>query len=234
MVREIMLPCGNVALVDDEDYPVVSRFAWYLNGKRRKYVVARNGRNGSVFLHSLVMGGRLTDHIDNDPLNCQKWNLRRCTSQQNSWNVPKYTRRGGRTMTSQYKGVCLDKQTGKWIAGIGFNRRKYDLGRHDCEHEAALAYNAKAVELFGEFAWLNPVSPGSCECAPTPRKPTSSRFRGVFWDERCSVWRAVVTAKRKKHPAGRFKDECEAARAYNLKARELHGDRAYQNDLNPS
>jgi len=231
MVREIPMPCGKVVLVDDEDYPVLSRFSWYLNGKRRKYAVARYGRKGSVFLHSVVMGGKMADHIDNDPLNCQKSNLRHCRTQQNNCNVPKYHWKCG-PVTSRYKGVCRTKG-GKWAAKITHNRTAHDLGLYLCEVEAAAAYNAKAVELFGDFAWLNDVTHDGCGCghAGNVRKPQSSRFRGVRWDKRSGNWRVVVCHAGQRFELGRFDDEITAAHAYNVKAREIWDDVAPQNDL---
>jgi hypothetical protein len=43
----------------------------------------------------------------------------------------------------------------KWIASIGFNRNKIHLGLFTNEEDAARAYDRKAMELFGEFAYLN-------------------------------------------------------------------------------
>lgn len=31
------------------------------------------------------------------------------------------------------------------------------LGRYDTKQEAAHTYNAVAYQIFGEFAWLNPI-----------------------------------------------------------------------------
>lgn len=58
---------------------------------------------------------------------------------------------------SKYKGVCWDEARGKWSAYAKKDGKRFNLGRFSSEQQAALAYNAKAAELFGEFANLNHV-----------------------------------------------------------------------------
>ena len=42
--------------------------------------------------------------------------------------------------------------------------RKHHLGRFDTAKKAAIAYNRKAVKLFGEYAFLN----ARCRYTPSP------------------------------------------------------------------
>ncbi len=56
-----------------------------------------------------------------------------------------------------YKGVTFCKCTQRWRAQIGFEYRNIHIGRYDTAELAALAYNKKARELFGEFAYMNKV-----------------------------------------------------------------------------
>jgi hypothetical protein len=79
-------------------------------------------------------------------------NLRLATSSQNCANSPK-----SKNNTSGYKGVTWHKQHKKWYAQISKDRKNYFLGLYFKAEEAALAYNKKALELFGEFAYLNDV-----------------------------------------------------------------------------
>lgn len=50
-----------------------------------------------------------------------------------------------------------NKKAGKWQSSICFNRKLLYLGIYENETDATMAYNAKAVELFGEFAKLNDI-----------------------------------------------------------------------------
>jgi len=51
--------------------------------------------------------------------------------------------------------VSWHKSNSKWSARIRCDRKFYNLGEFDNQMEAAMAYDDKAVELFGEFAYLN-------------------------------------------------------------------------------
>jgi len=57
--------------------------------------------------------------------------------------------------TSVYVGVSLNSNENRWAVYISFNKKSIYLGKFDTEIEAALAYNAKAIELYGENAKLN-------------------------------------------------------------------------------
>lgn len=61
--------------------------------------------------------------------------------------------------SSKYKGVNYykNKKSNQWRARIKIFRKEIHIGYYDSEIEAALAYNIKAVELFGEFAVLNRI-----------------------------------------------------------------------------
>lgn len=90
-MKEILLPCGKRALIDDDDWDRVARYSWYDRGGG--YVAARNkrslGGDGRLrSLHHFVYGqppdGMVIDHIDGNPLNNQKSNLQLTTQSRNS------------------------------------------------------------------------------------------------------------------------------------------------------
>ncbi len=64
------------------------------------------------------------------------------------------------------------------------------------------------------------------------RKPisdSSSRFKGVMWDKRRGTWHVMIGHNGRKIFIGYFDDEEEAARAYDVKAKELYGEFAALN-----
>jgi len=83
------------------------------------------------------------DHIDRNPSNNKKENLRLATRAQNCVN--KLT-----TSISGYRGVYKN-HINRWVARI----KGKHLGSFVTKEEAALAFDKAAAELYGEFASLN-------------------------------------------------------------------------------
>lgn len=160
-------------LVDDEDYPLLSRHKWYIlfSGKlKRPYAFTRfytehDKKNGKTFLmHHMIMGtSGAVDHWNQNSLDNQKENLRVATYQQNGWNKPKNKTSRGKATSSKYKGVSYAPLNGKdrWVAlirdGDKYTGKVIRLGYFDTEDDAARAYNKKVIELRGQYAWLNPI-----------------------------------------------------------------------------
>ena len=146
------------ALVDDDMLEYLMQWRWNLHsmGYAARCIYTGNYRSASILMHRIVIGlppqdRRNVDHIDNNPLNNQRANLRIATQSQNMAN--KRISKVG--MTSQYRGVSWYLRDGIWQATIMYRRQQYYLGRFVNELDAAKAYNEKALELFGEFARLN-------------------------------------------------------------------------------
>lgn len=95
------------------------------------------------------------DHINGDKRDNRISNLRPCTRSQNKANSPKMNK----DTASAYKGLTYysANKTKPWMAQIGKDSVHYYLGYFSTEDEAAAAYNAKALELYGEFANLNVI-----------------------------------------------------------------------------
>lgn len=91
--------------------------------------------------------GYAVDHIDHDPLNNRRCNLRVCTQEQNLAN------RGPKGGSSRFVGVSRCRK--KWRAGIFRHGEYHYLGLFDDEAEAAKARDRLAVELHGPYAHLN-------------------------------------------------------------------------------
>jgi hypothetical protein len=140
---------GEEFYFDEADFNIVSEYTWWIH--KNGYVVAKSSGK-QIKLHRLIMNpptNKQIDHKHGNKLDNRRSQLRLATNAQNVMNCRKY--RG----KSKYKGVHWCKDRNKWKASIRFNGKLIDLGRRCTEEEAALLYNAKAKELFGEYARLN-------------------------------------------------------------------------------
>lgn len=88
------------------------------------------------------------DHINGVKSDNRIANLREATPTQNNANLISNARN-----TTGFKGVS--RQCGRYVAMISKDNKDFVLGRFDSPTLAAMAYDNKAKELFGEFANLN-------------------------------------------------------------------------------
>jgi hypothetical protein len=146
---------GLVALVDDDDYEVVSLYRWNPSKSRNTFYAATNilkddGRRSSLLMHRLITGYPQTDHKDWNGLNNQRSNLRPATGTQNNANQRKRSNN-----SSGFKGVTWDTEQSKWYASIWVNYKRINLGRFASKVDAAIAYDVAARKYHGEYARTN-------------------------------------------------------------------------------
>ena len=144
---------GESFIFDTELLDIVNKYTWYMD--ERKCLKTNLTSKKILRLHSLILGenkGLQIDHINHNPSDNRKANLRVVTQQQNIFNNPLRA-----DNTTGFKGVSFNKCVSKYQANIVLNGKSHYLGVYKHPEEAAKAYNQKAIELFGEYAFLNPV-----------------------------------------------------------------------------
>lgn len=166
-MAEIQTEHGTV-LVDDEDAALLAgkRVSVYLSGKgRRPTTYPMVLVNGKSLARRLMQPpeGMEVDHINRDPLDNRRSNLRLATRLEQVAN-----RRGWGKNPHSYRGLYLDKATGTWRARISMRREPSDrqyahpfryvaVGRSKNIHEAALMWNKAAKARWGEATNCNDV-----------------------------------------------------------------------------
>ena len=166
----VQLTNGVTVLVDKKDVDRVTRHNWYYHTcGANKPARARTKIGGQwVYMHRYILDlwdrDKFVDHINGDPLDNRRDNLRVCVNSQNCQNSKKQKTMRGDPCTSKYKGVSLSTSKpfgGKygeytyWRAGVGVDCAWHYIGQFKTEEDAARAYDKKAAELHGEFARLN-------------------------------------------------------------------------------
>lgn len=151
---KIPLTKGKYAIVDYDIYYLFKPYNWCFLNTGYATTTLRNGKQ--ILMHTLIAKKifkvGLLDHINRNGLDNRVLNLREATDQQNSCNTC-----SAKNSTSKFKGVFWNKKLEKWQSKIEKSGNYYHLGTYENEEKAALSYNIKALELFGEFAFINKI-----------------------------------------------------------------------------
>lgn len=154
---EIILTRGFVTIIDAIDSDL-SLLTWRAICVDVTYAVGqKRGQNDTmILLHRLILERilnrsldktEIVDHVNGDGLDNRRSNLRLATHGQNMANSKMRSNN-----TSGFKGVSLDRQSGKWRAQIQHNKKRILLGCFDDPELAHKAYCEAAIKYHGEFA----------------------------------------------------------------------------------
>lgn len=148
--------------VSPSDFDLLSRYSWHVTKAGWKFYARTtlNGRN--ILMHRMLMipgPAQVVDHVDDDGLNNMRENLRLCSNAENTARQ----RRTENSGSSRFRGVSWNRRDHNWRVSIRVRGSSHFLGHYDEEQDAARAYDAKAVEMFGEFARLNFTRPAALQ-----------------------------------------------------------------------
>jgi hypothetical protein len=143
--------CGGVKyLIDESDIHFLNEYSWrpqnrfnYLNARTPMINTVRKG----VSLHRLIMGdpaGCLVDHINRDPCDNRRCNLRKVTRSQNAMNKKTDVR-----SLSKLKGVRY--RYGSYSVEIRIAGKKTHIGCFSTKEEAFTEYQKASFLHHGEY-----------------------------------------------------------------------------------
>jgi hypothetical protein len=152
---------GVYFFIDDIDLDKVSGRRWWASthGKGlfrietdlRKSESIKWGRV-RVSLARFILGvkrrDRLVDHLNGNPLDNRRENLRVCSFKNNIRNRVLLNKNN----SSGFRGVSWDRFRGKWVAQLMYNRKHIYLGRFDKKEEAINSVKRGLIKYFGKYA----------------------------------------------------------------------------------
>ena len=154
-MKTLPLTRGLITQVDDEDFEQLSRFKWSaLLGKTSGPYAVRgvltSGKSRLIMMHRELLAappGMQVDHINRDPLDNRRANLRLATAGQNYAN-------GTRALpTSGFRGVEYQPRgTNKFYVRTVIDGKRVHLGSFATAEEAARVASEHRRRRFGDFA----------------------------------------------------------------------------------
>lgn len=136
-MKKIKLTQGKYAIIDNEDFDLVSEYKWCaVNIKGCWYATRRpNKKNPHRRMHRFILSAKDNqeiDHINRNGLDNRRLNIKICTRSENCSNRSNWG-------TSKFKGVSFSKRDKRWQAYIGNRPNRKWLGLFDTEQEAVKA-----------------------------------------------------------------------------------------------
>lgn len=131
--------------IDIEDYDRVKAYKWH-----KSHGYPKTHLNGKkIYLSRFIMNApsnMVVDHINHDPLDNRKCNLRLCTQRDNMAN-----RKVQKNNSSGVTGVTWYSRTNKWRAYIYKNYKKIELGYYNDFDKAVEVRKQAEKKYFGEY-----------------------------------------------------------------------------------
>ena len=230
-MKTIVTKNGKEVYVDEIDYELLKDYKWYC--VKEGYCMTVINKI-PVKMHRLIMGdpkGKIVDHIDTNPYNNQRNNLRIVTHFENAQNRKKNKNKS----ESSYKGFFFSKQMNCWISQLICYNQKYFIGYFKTEIAAAHAYNKKAKEV-SKFVFLNKIDMPEEELDFILELDRIEKFKkvaekqsqqeGVYWHaprnkQKHGMWEVKMIIYGKRRNVGTYFREEDAIKAYKAAEKEL-------------
>lgn len=139
---------GEEILVDKYDFDKVKKFSWCIS--KTGYCVANVGNGRVQKIHRYILDltdpNQVVDHINHNPFDNRRQNLRICTAKENSYN------QRGNSNRDLPIGIRYTNSD-KYQASIYVDGKTINLGRYDLLDDAVAARKKAELEYRGEFAY---------------------------------------------------------------------------------
>lgn len=146
-ILSVITSSGDVILADIPDKELLQKYTWCIS--KTGYAVA-NIRGKVTKMHRYILGtdvcgGSCVDHINRNPLDNRRANLRLCTCGENTRN-----RTASPNCKSGHIGIRITP-SGKFNVRITYMRKEIHIGNFDTLEEAIQARNQAEDQYHGEF-----------------------------------------------------------------------------------
>lgn len=211
--------------VPDDKWHLLVKYSW---SKTNMYYAAHIN-NKRVKLHRFILDAKpneIVDHINQNGRTHRDNTYENLRINSHVGNA--HNKRKKENTSSQYKGVY--KSDDRFRAYISKDDIRHELGTYDSEVKAAIAYNIKSKQLYGEYANVNSIHESlynqyenEVRDVMNTKRIITCKYRGVRLTQE-KHWQAQIQKDGIHYRLGTFKTAEEAAIAYNKKAQELYGN----------
>lgn len=135
---------------DLDDYDKIKDYCWNEHILTHGYhaLEAKDYDSKKIIRMQWLIKGKYYDHINRNPLDNRKDNLRQASKNENNQNHKRFINN-----TSGFSGVNWHKKQNKWHARITVNNKRIHLGYFNTKYEAIIARLQAELKYYGkEFA----------------------------------------------------------------------------------
>ncbi|HDK7314614.1 TPA: HNH endonuclease [Clostridium botulinum] len=141
-------------LIDTEDMEKCKKYHWIISCGYVSAYCKENNKNNTIKMHRYLVRAdkkEIVDHVNGNPLDNRKHNLRKCTYTENAWNRKKYS-----FNKTGCKGVSI-RENGKYQSSIMYKGKNIYLGTFTQLEDAIKARKKSEEKYFREFSIYNRI-----------------------------------------------------------------------------